>query len=73
MKTARHFNDKELLKVDEAVRVSEEIVNNFYKMSSGLWLKNRYDIKTAKDLSWHECVDGPFAQVVKYEGRKKNI
>ncbi|MBC2703027.1 hypothetical protein [Desulfobacula sp.] len=73
MKTARRFNKEELLKVDEAVKVSEEIVNNFYKMSSGQWLKNRYDIKTAKDLVPHECVDGPFAQVVKYEGRKKDV
>ncbi len=73
MQTDRHFNKEELLKVDEAVGVSEEIVNNFYKMSSGQWLKNRYDIKTAKDLVAHECVDGPFAQVVKYEGRKKDI
>ena len=69
----RHFNEQELLKVDEAVKVSEEIVNNYYKMSSGQWLKNRYDIKTAKDLVSHECVDGPFAQVVKYEGRKKDV
>jgi len=73
MKTARHFNREELLKVDEAVKISEEIVNNFYKMSSGHWLKNRYDIKTAKDLVPHECIDGPFAQVIKYEGRKKDI
>ena len=73
MQTARHFNEQELLKVDDAVKVSEEIVNNFYKMSSGHWLKNRYDIKTAKDLVSHECVAGPFAQVVKYEARKKDI
>ena len=73
MQISRHFNREELLKVDEAVKVSEEIVNNFYKMSSGQWLKNRYDIRTAKDLSPHECIDGPFAQVVKYEGQKKDV
>ncbi|RLC02219.1 MAG: hypothetical protein DRH34_07755 [Deltaproteobacteria bacterium] len=73
MQTARLFSKEELLKVDDAVRVAEEIVNNFYKMSSGQWLKNRYDIKTAKDLAVHEYVDGPFAQVVKYEGRKKDV
>lgn len=50
---------------------AEELVNNFFKLSSGQWLKNRYDIKTAKDLAVFERVDGPFAQVVKYEGRKK--
>ncbi|MBU1343418.1 MAG: hypothetical protein KKE44_05795 [Proteobacteria bacterium] len=73
MKKIRHFDIEELLKVDEAVKVSEELVNNYFKLSSGQWLKNRYDIKTAKDLALHEYVDGPFAQVIKYEGRKKDV
>jgi len=68
-----HFTDKELLIVDQAVKISEELINNYFKMSSGQWLKNRYDIKTAKDLDDHEYIDGPFAQVVKYEGRKKDV
>jgi hypothetical protein len=72
MNKACHFNSQELLKVDEAVKVSEELINNYFKMSSGQWLKNRYDIKTAKDLAGHENVEGPFAQVIKYEGRKKD-
>jgi len=71
--SVKHFNTQELLKVDKAVIVSEELVNNHFKMSSGQWLKNRYDIKTAKDLALHECVEGPFAQVIKYEGRKKDV
>lgn len=73
MKQTRWFNTEELLRVDEAVKVSEELVNNYFKMSSGQWLKNRYDIKTTKDLARHEHIDGPFAQVIKYEGRKKDI
>ena len=72
MNKACHFNTQELLKVDEAVKVSEELINNYFKMSSGQWLKNRYDIKTAKDLAGHENIEGPFAQVIKYEGRKKD-
>ena len=72
MNKACHFNSQELLKVDEAVKVSEELINNYFKMSSGQWLKNRYDIKTAKDLADHENIEGPFAQVIKYEGRKKD-
>lgn len=66
----RYFNSLELEQVDRAVFLAEELVNNYFKLSSGQWLKNRYDIKTAKDLNDHERVDGPFAQVVKYEGRK---
>ena len=72
MQKRRHFDQKSLLKVDEAVKVSEELVNNYFKISSSHWLKNRVDIKTAKDLAAHEMVDGPFAQVIKYEGRKRD-
>jgi len=71
MHRSRYFNREELAKVDEAVKISEELVNNYFKMSSGQWLKNRYDIKTARDLDGHEQVAGPFAQVIKYEARKK--
>ena len=63
------FSNDQLRHVDTAVAMSEELVNNFYKMSSSQWLKNRYDIKTLKDLAPHEQIDGPMAQVVKYEGR----
>ncbi len=67
----KYFSREELLIVDEAVKISEELVNNFFKMSSGQWLRNRYDIKTAKDLDRHEHVHGPLAQVIKYEAIKK--
>ncbi len=64
------FNQKGLEKVDMSVLRAEELVNNYFKLSPGQWLKNRYDIKTSATLAPHERVDGPFAQVLKYEGRK---
>jgi len=73
MQKYRFFDRQALERVDHAVLMAEELVNNFFKLSAGHWLKNRYDIKTAKDLVSHERVCGPFAQVVKYEGRKKDI
>lgn len=73
MQEPRYFNQQELEKVDNAVLQAEDLVNNFFKLSSGQWLKNRYDIKTAKDLDLHERVCGPFAQVVKYAAQKKEI
>ncbi len=72
MKNPLYFNAVELERVEKAVLLAEELVNNYFKLSSGQWLKNRYDIKTAENLADHERVDGPFAQVVKYEGRKKD-
>ena len=73
MQEDKFFNKQALERVDRAVLIAEELVNNFFKLSSGQYLKNRYDIKTAKDLMFHERVCGPFAQVVKYEGRKKEV
>ncbi len=56
-----------------AAVICEDLVNSYYKLSSSQWLKNRYDIRTARDLAPHELVDGPFAQVVKYEGQKTDV
>lgn len=67
------FDSNSLDQVAQAADTSEELVNNYYKLSSSQWLKNRYDIQTAKDLSPHEMLEGPLAQVIKYEGRKKNL
>ena len=73
MQEYRYFNAQALERVDHAVLMAEELVNDFFKLSAGHWLKNRYDIKTARDLAFHERVCGPFAQVIKYEGRKKDV
>ena len=73
MQGYKYFDKKALERVDRAVLMAEELVNNFFKLSAGHWLKNMYDIKTAKDLAPHERVSGPFAQVVKYETGKKEF
>jgi hypothetical protein len=69
----RFFNESELEQVATAVLRAEEVVYNYFKLSSSQWLKNRYDIKTARDLLPHERVEGPFAQVLKYEGRRQDL
>ncbi|MGM0655831.1 MAG: hypothetical protein ACQETR_11010 [Thermodesulfobacteriota bacterium] len=68
----RFFNERELEQVATASLRAEEMVYNYFKFSSSQWLKNRYDIKTARDLAPHERIEGPFAQVLKYEGRRQN-
>lgn len=69
----RFFNESELEQVSTAALRAEEMVYNYFKLSSSQWLKNRYDIKTARDLVPHERVEGPFAQVLKYEGRRQDL
>ncbi|MEA1969354.1 MAG: hypothetical protein U9N77_14200 [Thermodesulfobacteriota bacterium] len=72
MKKIQKFTPLHLQELDDAVFIAEELVNDYYKISSSHWLKNRYDIKTYKDLAPSERVEGPFAQVVGYVARKKD-
>ncbi|MBF0112205.1 MAG: hypothetical protein HQK74_05670 [Desulfamplus sp.] len=71
-KEERAFNQNELKELEDAVLIAEELVSNYYKMSSTQWLKSRYDIKTLKELKPEEIVDGPFAQVLGYEAKKQD-
>jgi hypothetical protein len=66
----QRFQAGELKIVDEAVSIAEEMTSNAYKMSPAEWRGRRYDIKTLADLAPDEIVHGPFAQIIKYVGRK---
>lgn len=72
MKKTITFNPMQLKLLDDAVVISEELISNYYKMSSTQWLRSRYDVKTLKDLKGDEIVDGPVAQVLGYNARKKD-
>ena len=66
------FNPDQIQIINNASAMAEELVSNFYKMSASQWLHRKYDIKTIIDLNPDEIVQFPFAQVVRYEGKKKN-
>ena len=72
MNKPEKFNRDHIVIVNNAVAMAEELVSDFYKMSQREWLNNRYDVKTMKDLAPCELVSGPFAQVIRYEGKKKD-
>lgn len=57
--------------INHAVTMAEELVSNHYKMSASQWLRPKYDIRTLANLSPDEIVDGPFAQIIRYEGQRK--
>jgi len=62
------FNRDQVLIVQNAVSMSEELVNNYYKMPK-LWLAKKYDVKTLVDLAPDEIVEGPFGQIIGYKGK----
>ncbi|NIT72205.1 hypothetical protein GWO43_15265, partial [candidate division KSB1 bacterium] len=66
------FSSAEIAIVNKVVSLSEELVSNHYKMSANEWLRPKYDVKTLVDLAPEEIVDGPFAQIVRYEGQRKD-
>jgi len=69
MEKPGQFNTHQIKIVNQAVALAEEIVSNFYKMSASQWLSRKYDVKTLNDLAPEEIVQGPFAQIIRYEGR----
>jgi hypothetical protein len=71
MNTLEKFSAVQLEIVNEAVGMAEELVSNYYKMSASQWLHRRFDIKTLTDLNTDEIVDGPFAQIIRYESRHR--
>lgn len=86
MTPLEQFSKAQLKIVNEAVATAEEIVSNYYKLSISQWRRPKYDVKTLADLSeneivraeneivraQNEIVHGPFAQIVRYQGQKKD-
>ena len=66
------FCPKQIKIVNNAVAMAEELVSNYYKMSASQWLGPRYDVKTLTELNREEIIDGPFAQIIRYKGQRKN-
>ncbi len=71
MENLEKFNKDQIQVINRSISMAEDLVSNYYKMSINQWLQAKYDVKTLEDLSSNEVVDGPFAQVIKYVGRKK--
>ncbi|MBN1932214.1 MAG: hypothetical protein JW786_11465 [Desulfobacterales bacterium] len=67
------FNVNQLKILNNSVSMAEELTSNFYKMSASQWLRPKYDIKTLAQLIPSEIVFGPFAQIIRYKGQRKNM
>ena len=68
----KYFNSSQIVIVNHSVAIAEELVSNHYKMSASEWLHPKYDVKTLADLRPEEIEAGPFAQVIRYTGFRKN-
>jgi len=71
-KTLKKFTAAQIRVVNNSVALAEELVSDHYKMSASQWLRPKYDVKTLANLSPSEIVHGPFAQVIRYKGRRND-
>jgi hypothetical protein len=60
------FNKEEIAVLRQSISISEELISDFYKISTSEWKRYRYDIQSLKDLLEEEIVDIAFAQVHRY-------
>ena len=72
MEKLKSFNLEQIKIVTNAVVIAEDLVSNHYKMSASEWLRPKYDVKTLTDLAPEEIVHGPFAQIIRYEAKRKD-
>ena len=65
------FSPEQIEIVTRSTSIAEELVSDYYKMSTSQWLRSVYDIKTLADLAPEEIVLGPYAQIIRYEGKPR--
>jgi len=71
--TRRTFSTDQIQTVNHAVTIAEDLVSDHFKMSGSQWLRPKYDVKTLIDLLPAEVIDGPFAQIIRYEGKRQGV
>ena len=72
MEKLQEFSAAQIITVNKAVEMAEELVSDFYKMSASEWLRPKYDVKTLVDLGPEEILNEPFAQIIRYKGQRKD-
>jgi hypothetical protein len=73
MEKLETFNPEQISVVNNCAQMAEELVSEFFKISASQWPTIcGYDIKTLVDLGPEETVHGPFAQIIRYKGQRKD-
>ncbi len=60
------FDTEKISILAQAIAVSEELISDFYKISTSEWKRYRYDIQSLSGLDEEEVADDAFAQIRRY-------
>lgn len=62
----KYLNAAQLIITGQALTVAEEVVADWFHLTSSSWKQYKYDVRTLKDLSKEEISPTGFAQIVRY-------
>jgi hypothetical protein len=60
------FGQDEIAMLRQSIDITEELISDFYKISTSDWKRYRYDIQTLIALIEEEITDTAFAQIRRY-------
>lgn len=60
------FAREEIVVLCHSIEVAEDLISDFFKISTSEWKRYRYDIQSLKDLEPEEITDAAFAQIRRY-------
>jgi len=60
------FRDEEIAILRHSIEIAEDLISNYYRISTSEWKRYRYDIQSLKDLREEEITDAAFAQIHRY-------
>jgi len=60
------FRQDEIVILRQSIEIAEELISDFYKISTSDWKRYRYDLQSLKDLREEEITDMAFAQIRRY-------
>ena len=63
---AKYFGLDHIKVLDEAILISEDIINDHFSLSFNHWVKNPYEVKTLREVKSWECPGKAFAHLVHY-------
>ena len=60
------FDEGEISVLTQSISIAEDLISDFYKISTSEWKRYRYDIQSLKNLHDEEITDLAFAQIRRY-------
>lgn len=60
------FVEEEIAALRHSIDIAEDVISDFYRISTSEWKRYRYDIQSLRDLAEEEITDEAFAQIHRY-------